>query len=164
MLYFAILKNAFVDDFVHCEIGFCWILVKFWNTIIFCNCQARFVFATKITLLLNLYHYGNNERYFSVIEWLSQEPLYYPSFLTLTHQTGKLNQIFNATVLVVLRRSMLRVCGAHFRVIALGQQPLSKKCRSGGESLATLCPIWSAWDLNLKLPAPETNALPLDQL
>ena len=28
----------------------------------------------------------------------------------------------------------------------------------------TLCPIWPAWDLNLRPPAPETNALPLDQL
>ena len=38
-------------------------------------------------------------------------------------------------------------------------QFFSKKCRSGGEQLATLC---SAWDLNLRLPAPETNALPID--
>ena len=30
--------------------------------------------------------------------------------------------------------------------------------------MATLCPIWPARDLNLKPPAPETNALPLDQL
>ena len=26
------------------------------------------------------------------------------------------------------------------------------------------CPIWPALDLNLRLPASETNALPLDQL
>ena len=30
--------------------------------------------------------------------------------------------------------------------------------------LATLCPIWPARDLILRPPAPETNALPLDQL
>ena len=43
-------------------------------------------------------------------------------------------------------------------------QLLSEKCRSGGEPLATLCPIWPARDLNLIPPALETNALPLDQL
>ena len=43
-------------------------------------------------------------------------------------------------------------------------QLLSKKYPSGGEPLATLCPIWSARDLSFKPPAPETNALPLDQL
>ena len=40
----------------------------------------------------------------------------------------------------------------------------SKKCRNGGEPFATLCPIWPVRDLNLGSPAPETNALPLDQL
>ena len=29
--------------------------------------------------------------------------------------------------------------------------------------LATLSPIWTAQDLNIRLPALETNALPLDQ-
>ena len=43
-------------------------------------------------------------------------------------------------------------------------QLLSKKCRNGGEPLATLCWIWLAWNLILRPPAPETNALPLDQL
>ena len=43
-------------------------------------------------------------------------------------------------------------------------QLLSKKCRSGEEPLATLCPIWPARDLNLRPPAPGTNALSLDQL
>ena len=33
-------------------------------------------------------------------------------------------------------------------------QLLSKKCRSGGELLATLRPIWPVRDLNLKFPAP----------
>ena len=40
----------------------------------------------------------------------------------------------------------------------------SKKCRSGGEPLAKVCPIWLARDSNLSSPAPEVNALPLDQL
>ena len=31
------------------------------------------------------------------------------------------------------------------------KQLFSKKCRSGGEPLATLCPIWPARDLNLRL-------------
>ena len=43
-------------------------------------------------------------------------------------------------------------------------QLLSKKCPSDGEPLVTLCLIWPARDLNLGPPAPETNALPLDQL
>ena len=41
--------------------------------------------------------------------------------------------------------------------------PFFKKCCSGGEPLATLCPMWPARDLNLRPPAPETNALRLDQ-
>ena len=43
-------------------------------------------------------------------------------------------------------------------------QFFSKKYRSGGELLATLCPIFPAHNLNLRLPAPETNALSLDYL
>ena len=50
------------------------------------------------------------------------------------------------------------------RHCARATQLLSKKCHSGGEPLATLCPTWTAQDLNLRPPAPETNALPLDQL
>ena len=41
-------------------------------------------------------------------------------------------------------------------------QLISKKCRSDGEPLATLCSIWQARDLNLRPPDPETNSLPLD--
>ena len=41
-------------------------------------------------------------------------------------------------------------------------QILSKKCRSGGEPLATLCLITPALDLNLRPHVLETNALPLD--
>ena len=47
---------------------------------------------------------------------------------------------------------------------ALATQLLSEKYRSGGEPLAKLCPIWLPQDLNLRPPALETNALPLDQL
>ena len=43
-------------------------------------------------------------------------------------------------------------------------QFLLKKCHSGGEPLATLCPTLPAQDLNLGPPAPQTNVLPLDQL
>ena len=42
-------------------------------------------------------------------------------------------------VLAVFRQSVLRVCVAHLRVIAPGEQLLLKKYCSGGESLATLC-------------------------
>ena len=43
-------------------------------------------------------------------------------------------------------------------------QLLSKKCRSGGESLTTLCQVSLALHLKLTPPAPEMIALPLDQL
>ena len=42
-------------------------------------------------------------------------------------------------------------------------QLLSKKCRSDGEPLVTLFPIWPVQDLNLRPSDPETNVLPLDQ-
>ena len=43
-------------------------------------------------------------------------------------------------------------------------QLLSNNCRSGGEPLATLCSIWSAWDLNLRPTDLETYVLSLGQL
>ena len=43
-------------------------------------------------------------------------------------------------------------------------QLLLKKCRSGGEPLATQCSIWPARDLNLRLPAPEVNLILLEQV
>ena len=75
-------------------------------------------------------------------------------------------QIKSFFILAVIRRNVERVCGAHLRwhYCARVTQLLPKKRRSGGESLATLCPIWRARDLNRRPPAPETNALPLDQL
>ena len=45
-----------------------------------------------------------------------------------------------------------------------GNTALFEEMSRGGEPLTTLCPIWPTQDLNLKPPAPETNALPLDQL
>ena len=50
------------------------------------------------------------------------------------------------------------------RHCARATQLLSIKCRNGGEPLATLCPIWLIWGLNLRLPAPEMNASWLYQL
>ena len=53
------------------------------------------------------------------------------------------------------------LAGAHSRVIAPGQRSFFRR---NVAELAILCPIWPARDLNLRSPAPETNALPLDQL
>ena len=57
--------------------------------------------------------------------------------------------------------SLLR--GPSPRHCARTTQLLSKKCCNRGEPLATQYSIWPARDLNLIPPAPETNALPLDQ-
>ena len=60
-------------------------------------------------------------------------------------------------------KRVTRWCGPSPRHCARAKQFLSKKCRSDGEPVATLRSIWPARDLNLRPPAPETNALPLDQ-
>ena len=66
---------------------------------------------------------------------------------------------------VVLRQSSQRVLwGPSPRPCTPSTQLLSKKCRSGGKLLATLCPIWPARDLNLRPPVLEANALLLCQL
>ena len=75
----------------------------------------------------------------------------------------KSNQIFHYTRCFTPKR-VTSWRGPSPRHCARATQLLSKKCRSGGEPLATLCLIWPARDLNLRPPAPETNALPLDQL
>ena len=75
----------------------------------------------------------------------------------------KSNQIFHYTRCNTPKR-VTSWRGPSPRHCAQATQLLSKKCRSGGEPLATLCPIWPAQDLNLRPPSPETNALPLDQL
>ena len=79
------------------------------------------------------------------------------------YRTRNQNQIFHYTRCNTPRRvtSWRGPSPCH---CARATQLLSKKCRNGGEPLATLCPIWPARDLNLRPPAPETNALPLDQL
>ena len=67
-------------------------------------------------------------------------------------------------ILVVLCQSVQRVGTAHLHIIAAwATQLLSKKCRNGGEPLATVCPISLAQDLNLGPPAPEMNTLLLNQ-
>ena len=73
------------------------------------------------------------------------------------------NQVFHYTCCNMLKRVM-SWRGPSPRHCARATQLLSKKCRSGGKPLATLCPIWSARHLNLRPPAPETTALPCDQL
>ena len=50
------------------------------------------------------------------------------------------------------------------RHCARATQLLSKKCRNGGEPLATLCTFWPVRGLNLRPPVPEKNVLPLDQM
>ena len=75
----------------------------------------------------------------------------------------KSNQIFHYTCCNTPKR-VTSWRGPSPRHCARATQLLSKKYRSGGEPLATLSPIWPARDLKLRPPAPETNALPLDQL
>ena len=73
------------------------------------------------------------------------------------------NQIFHYTCCITLKR-VTSLRGPFPRHCARKTQLFLKKRRCGGEPLATLCPICLARDLNLRPPAPETNALPLDQL
>ena len=73
------------------------------------------------------------------------------------------NQIFHYTRWVTPKR-VTSSRGPSPRHFAQATQLLLKKCCSGGEPLATLCPIRPARDLKLGPPAPETNALPLDRL
>ena len=49
--------------------------------------------------------------------------------------------------------------GPSLRLSAPVTPLLLKNCGSGGKSLATPCPIWSARDLNHRLPVSEANAL-----
>ena len=80
----------------------------------------------------------------------------------ITRSSNQINQIFHFTRWITPKR-VTRWRGPSLRRCARATQLLSKKSRSGGEPLATLCPIWLAWDLNLRPPAPETNALLLGQ-
>ena len=64
----------------------------------------------------------------------------------------------------MLRQSVQRVDTAHHHVIAAwATQLLSKKCRNGGEPLATVCSISLAQDLNLRSPFPELISVDLSQ-
>ena len=73
-------------------------------------------------------------------------------------------QIFHYTSCTTPKR-VTSLHGPSPRHCARATLILSKKCRSGGEPLATLmCFISSARDSNVRPPAPETNASPLDQL
>ena len=50
-------------------------------------------------------------------------------------------------------QACIESAGPSPRYCAQATQLLPKKCRSGGEQLATLCPIWLAQHLNLRTPA-----------
>ena len=76
--------------------------------------------------------------------------------------SNQMYQIFHYTHCITPKHvKSLRVPSP--RHCAWATQLRLKKCRSCGETLATLCPIWRARDLHLRPPAPDTNALPLDQ-
>ena len=76
-------------------------------------------------------------------------------------ESNKSNQIFHYTRCITSKR-VTSWRDPSPRHCAQATQLCSKKCRSGGEPLATLCPISPARDLNLEPTA--TNALSLDQL
>ena len=73
------------------------------------------------------------------------------------------NQIFHFTRCKTPKR-VTSLRGPFPRHCARAAQLLSKKCCSGREPWAALCLIWPARDLSLRPPAPETNALPREQL
>ena len=80
----------------------------------------------------------------------------------MTIKNGKSNLSLNSQFYVEVRNKFARIISALLRPgnTAL----LLKKSRIGDETLATLCPNWPTHDLKLRSPAPETNALSLDQL
>ena len=77
-----------------------------------------------------------------------------PTFMS--NQIFRYNCCITPMQVTILLSTFPRHCA---RAIKL---PL-KKCCIGSEPLATMCSIWLARDLNLWLPAPETNALSLDK-
>ena len=83
-----------------------------------------------------------------VISWLNSREYQIKSFIVLLYFTETSNEFARPI------SASLRLWATQF----------SKKCWNDGESFATLCPIWTAQDLNLRPPAPKTNALPFDQL
>ena len=76
---------------------------------------------------------------------------------------GNSNQIFHYTCCIAPKR-VTSLRGPSSRHCARAKQLFSKKCRNSGGPLATMCPMCPARDLNLRPTAPETNALPLDQM
>ena len=76
-------------------------------------------------------------------------------------QSNNQIKIFHYTRCITLKR-VTSLRGPSPRHCARAPQLFSMKCRSGGELLATLCPIRPTRDLNLRPPSPETNALPLE--
>ena len=87
----------------------------------------------------------------------------YGKFTKLSTVCGKAsNQIFHYFRHTVLRRGCNQLVGPSSNSCGGATQLLSKKCRSGSDPLATLCPIWPTWDLNLRPPFAKTNALQLD--
>ena len=75
-----------------------------------------------------------------------------------------LNEIVYDTLRCITPKRVTSWLGPSPCHYARATQLLSKKCRNGGEPLATQCLIWLARGLSLRPPALETNALPLDQL
>ena len=75
----------------------------------------------------------------------------------------KLNQIFHYTRCITPKR-VTRWRGPSSRHSARATQLLSKKCRSGSEAFGNTMSNLTALDLNLRHPAAETNALPVDEL
>ena len=73
------------------------------------------------------------------------------------------NQIFHYTCCITRKRVKFWR-GPSPRHCAWATQLNTKKCCSGGEPLATLCPTWPVRDLNLRPSTPETPALPFNQL
>ena len=72
------------------------------------------------------------------------------------------SSLFYHTRCIPLKR-VASLRGPSPRHCARATQFVLKKCPSSSEPLATLCPISLARDSNLRPPAIETNALPLDQ-
>ena len=77
-------------------------------------------------------------------------------------QVLNINQVFYYTGYITPKGVMS--CGALFHIVPghCGQHSFFQ--RNVPEVAATLYPIKLAVDLNLRPPAPEKNALPLDQL
>ena len=67
------------------------------------------------------------------------------------------NQIFHYTGCVTSKRAT-SMRGSSPRHCARVTQLLSEKCCCVGEPMAKLCRVWPPWGLNIRSPAPKTNA------